>query len=1080
MRKKLLFMLVVLATSIGIVQGQSRQISGRVLDNANNDPLPGVSVTQKGTQNATMTDADGNFTISVSQNATLVITSIGYITQEVTARNDMSVNLVSDETVLDPVMVVAYGTAKRSQFTGSATVVTSDEIGKIQTANIADALVGKVTGMQIANASGQPGATSPTIRVRGITSINAGNNPLVIVDGAPYDGDLNNLNPADVESVTVLKDAASNALYGSRAANGVMMITTKKGNKSGDAKVTVDAKWGYNTRATQDYKYIKSPAQYYEMYFGALKNYFIDQGTPVDLAQVYANMLMINNGTGYGLGYNVYNVPSGENLIGPDGKLNPNATLGNVVTYKGQQYTLLPDNWLDLTYRQSNRQEYNVSITGGGDKSNFYTSVGYLSDQGIVPNSDYKRLTGRLKADYQAKPWLKVGGNMLYANYKANMTDEDGNSSSSGNVFATATRMAPIYPMYIRDGNGNIMVDEYGNTRYDYGMGDNAGLMRPYLGMSNPLSDLILNNYSYEGNAVNASGFADITFLKDFKFSSINTVSSDETRSTQYTNPYYGGYASANGMIWKSHERLFSYDVQQLLTYTKDINAHHFDILLGHDYYYRKHFSLSALKSNMSDPSNLEFGGAVVDGQNAASRTYDYMTEGYFARGQYDFSQRYFASLSFRRDASSRFAPENRWGNFWSAGAAWILSQENWFKTSWVNLLKLKASYGQQGNDNIGDFLYTNTYTIVTAIGHPAAMPYRYGNKDITWETASNFNAGIEFQLFKQRFNGGVDYYYRKTSDMLFYFPIAPSFGWTGYYANIGDMRNTGFEIDLSGTPIQTKDFSWNIGANITLQKNKITYLPDKRKTMHISGVDGYSSGFFYYGEGIPLFNYYMYQYAGVNDKGQALYYADARDENGNLTGERETVLNPSDATMYLCGTMLPDAYGGFSTSFNYKGFDLSASFAYQIGGLVYDSDYASAMSVPYDESGLGSAFHEDLLKAWTPDNPNSNIPRFYFGDQNASVASDRFLINASYLSLQNITLGYTISKEMCAPLGIQSVRVYAVCDNVWLWSKRQGLDPRQGITTSSGSTATATSGSSTASYYSPIRALSGGLTITF
>lgn len=1086
--KRLALLFTCFIISMGLAIAQNKQVSGTVIDESG-EPVIGASVIAKGHATiGTVTDVNGKFSLNIPTSvATLVVRYLGMGDQEVAASSNMTVKLRPSESTLDEVIVVAYGTAKKSQFTGSATVVKSDEIGKIQTSNVADALVGKVSGMQLFSSSGQPGTTSPTMRVRGISSINAGNSPLIVVDGTPYDGDLNTINTLDVESVTVLKDAASNALYGARGSNGVIMITTKKG-ASGEARVTVDAKWGANTRSTQDYNYIKSPAQYYEMYYGALNSYLSNtMGYSADDAYKLANQYMTLSGNDYGLGYNVYNVPAGQYLIGTNGKLNPNATLGNVVSYRGQDYMLTPDNWLKATYKHSLRQEYNASISAGNDKSSFYTSVGYLDNEGIVPKSDFKRLTGRLKADYQAKSWLKVGANMLYSNYKINSldTDTDGASNSSANIFAVATQVAPIYPLYIRDGKGNIMQDSNGITMYDYGNGGNAGLYRPFLGNSNALSNLLLDTYGSEGNAVYASGFADITFLHDFKFSTINMAAVNETRLTQITNPYYGQYASSNGQNWKEHDRSFAYDYQQLLTYAKDIDVHHINWMAGHEYYRSQQYYLYAQKNNMFDPDNHELNGAVTS-ISSGSYTTDYNTEGFFTRLMYDFENKYYASVSYRRDASSRFHPDHRWGNFWSAGAAWDISKEKWISSIyWVDLLKLKASYGEQGNDNIGDYRYVDTYSIANSSGHSAAIPNQKGNDKISWEKNGNFNAGVEFTLFKERLNGSVEYFYRKTSNMLFSFPLPPSYGWTSYYANIGDMRNTGVEINLAGDVVKTRDLVWNVNANLTFLKNKITYLPEERKTMNISGVEGYSSGSYYFGEGISLSTYYMKQYAGVDKDGQALFYKDDVDETGTRTGTRSTTANWNEATYYLCGTSIPDAYGGFGTSVNYKGFDFSANFAYQLGGRVYDADYAASMASPF-ASSKGSAFHADLLNAWTPENSASQIPRFQFGDQYSAYTSDRFLTSASFLSLQNISLGYTLPSKICKHLGLEKVRIYGVCDNVWLWSKRQGLDPRQNLEPATASylrgngETSGSGGSSTASYYAPIRSFSGGLTLTF
>ncbi len=983
---------------------------------------------------------------------------------EIAIKPNVRVLLKSNTEMLEEIMVVAYGTAKKSSFTGSASVVNSEQISKIQTSNVANALSGKVAGVQLTTASGQPGTTSPSIRVRGVSSINAGNDPLIILDGAPYDGNLNNISSQDIESMTVLKDAASNALYGSRGANGVIIITTKKG-ATGQARITVDAKWGVNDRATQDYDFVSNPAQYYEMYFGALKNYMInEQGMSESAAYVAANNGMLSTGD-YGLRYNLYTIPNGQYLIGTNGKLNPNATMGRTVTRNGQEYYLTADNWLDEAYKQSLRQEYNVSASAGTDKSSFYMSLSYLNNEGITTNSDYERLTGRLKADYQVKDWLKMGANMSYTHYDANSLSEDGSSSSSGNIFAYATRIAPIFPLYIRDRSGKPMIDKNGITMYDFGDGGNAGLIRPFLSGANPYLSNQLDTNNAEGNAITATGFFEARFLKDFKFTWTSGVATAETRTSGYTNPYYGQYAISNGIASKYHTRNLSYNHQQLLNYQKTFGEHNLTVMLGHEYYRYKYYYLYGNKSNSFDPNNIELAGAVTLG-DANSYTTDYNTEGYFGRVQYDLSEKYFLSGSYRRDASSRFHPDHRWGDFWSAGAAWIISKEDFFAVNWVDMLKLKASYGSQGNDNIGNYRYVNTYEIVNAAGNPAAIPSTMGNKNITWETNGNFNAGADFELFKGRINGSIEYFYRKTSDMLFSFPLPPSFGYTSYYANVGDMRNRGIEADLTFVPIKTNDLKWDIRLNLTHYKNKITYLPEERKTMTVSGVGGYSSGNYYFGEGISLYTFRMQQYAGVNEKGESLFWKDVTDDEGNIA--RETTTKYAEATYYLCGTALPDVYGGFGTTFTYKGFDLSFDFNYQLGGQVYDGDYASMMASPLATS-KGSNFHADLLNAWTPENTGSNIPRMQFGDSYSASTSDRFLTDASYISLQNINLGYTLPSRVTRVAGLEKLRVYMAADNLWVWSKRQGLDPRQSIT-----------GSTTSAYYAPIRTISGGLTLTF
>lgn len=1095
--KKLFLLLTAVLITAACAMAQSKVVSGTVVSAADDEPLAGATVMPIGGGQGTSTDIDGNFSLTVPDKVNeLNVSYVGFNTRKVAVSSGkMTIKLESSENSLDEVMVVAYGTAKKSAFTGSATVISNDAIEKTQVTNVLDALSGKVAGLQLSNSSGAPGASSPTIRIRGFSSMNAGNSPLVIVDGTPYSNDINTLNTNDIESMTVLKDAASNALYGARGANGVILITTKRA-KLGEAKVTVDAKWGVNMRATQDYDYIKDPAQYYETYYNSLYTFATTApeivtnpqtgddenigGLGYDAARAYIwanNNLTADNA--YGLGYNVYTMPAGQYLIGKNGKLNPNATLGRIVNNKGANYFVTPDNWLDETYKHSLRQEYNVSVTQGNDKSNFFASVGYLKNDGIiVAKSDFQRFTARLNADVQAKPWLKVGARGSYSHIVMNAMDsEEGNSASTGNIFAAATGIAPIYPLYIRDAAGNIMVDKFGNTRYDYGSGDNAGLKRPIFGDSNAVDAMILDTNKVEGNNFNGAAFVEVRFLKDFKFTSNNNVNLQEMRQTTVTNPYYGQYATQNGVVGKYHTRSVDYTYQQLLTWNHRFGKHNVDALLGHEWFKTTYYYLYASKSSMFDRGNEELAGAIIKG-NANSYTTEYNNEGWIFRGQYDYDSKYFLSGSFRRDASSRFHPDHRWGNFWSLGGAWIISKESFLQdVTWLDMLKVKLSYGEQGNDNIGNFRYTNTYNIVNSNNMPGATPASMGNGDITWEKNGNFNAGVEFSMFNGRFTGNVEAFYRKTSDMLMFFPLPSSFGYTGYYDNIGDMKNTGVEIELGGTPIKTKNFKWDVNFNMTWYKNRISKLPEDRKGQkgYIFKDDfksepayGYSSGNYFYGEGESMYSFYTYKYAGVNkENGKPLYYKNVYNKDGDVIGT-ETTDDYTKASRYIIGTALAPVYGGFSTSFAYRDFDLSLAFNYQIGGKVYDSGYAQLMGTPYDSS-KGGNIHSDMLNAWSPSNPDSDIPRNMFGQQYTNATSDRFITDASYLSLENINFGYTLPTKLVRKAYLSKVRVYLACDNVWVWSKRQGLDPRQSFT-----------GGNNNTYYAPIRTISGGLTVEF
>ena len=492
--------------------------------------------------------------------------------------------------------------------------------------------------------------------------------------------------------------------------------------------------------------------------------------------------------------------------------------------------------------------------------------------------------------------------------------------------------------------------------------------------------------------------------------------------------------------------------------------------MVGHEYYNQTFYLLGAAKSHMLTGENDELSGAIIDMQNAGSSRLEYNNEGYFARVMYDYSNKYFLSASFRRDASSRFHSKHRWGNFWSVGGAWIITREDFMAGTheWLDNLKFKASIGSQGNDNIGDFRYTNTYTIENANGKVSTVFRDKGSENITWETNSNFNTGLEFSLYRGVVSGGVEYFLRRTTDMLLSFPTPPSLGYSSYYANVGDMRNSGIEIELNFMPVNREHVQWNLNLNMTHLRNKITMLPPERRTKEVEGYRGYVSGTTFFGEGLPMYTFYMKKFAGVSDEGKSMWYMDELDGEKNPTGRRVTTTEYAKATDYLCGNPIPDLYGGFGTSLNFYGFDFSVAFTYQIGGLAYDSGYAAAMYSPANKS-TGQNWHKDILNAWSPENPTSRIPRLQYEDQNQNANSDRFLMNASYLNLQNINFGYTLPSKITQKFGVGKLRVYLSCENVWYWSKRQGFDPRYSY-----------SGSTSQASYSPVRTISGGINLQF
>lgn len=1057
----------------------TRKITGFVRDESG-DEIIGASVVEVGTTNGVSTDMDGRFELSIKPNSSILISYMGYVSQTINPGNQSNLQIVlqEDTQLLDEVVVVAFGKMAREAFTGSAGVVKSDELLKAQVTNPAQALAGRVAGVHLGNSSSQLGS-SPQITIRGFGSISSETEPLIVVDGMPFDGDLNLINSNDIESMTVLKDAASNALYGARGANGVIMITTKRG-KSGEAKVSVDAKWGVNSNALKLYK-TTNAQQFYETYYKMLYNHYLTErggGMSTSDAHALANSHLTNSTTGVGPGYMVYTVPDGQDFIQQGGVMNPGATLGALYTYNDRQLWLQPDNWEKEGLQDGFRQEYNVSVSGATDRANYFTSISYLDQEGIQKGQELDRLTARVKLDYQAKKWLKIGANFNYSKYNYSQTYEG--TIGTGTIWSVIKKDAPIYPVYLRDANKNIMIDQWGEQMYDFAQSYN-------LNRGGGVGGNAIFNNKYRtadrtGNSILASGFADFLLTEDLTLTVNGSAYTYDWRYTYATSPFMDHYtvSSNNGDMEKSSTRDHNYNLQQLLNYTKRFGKHEVSALIGHEYTNQKYEYLFASGYNFGIDGAYELAQLLNMNTNPTSYSRIYNNEGYFFRAMYNYDAKYYGSVSFRRDASSRFSKDNRWGNFWSAGGAWLISKEKFFPTTtWLNMLKVKASVGSQGNDNIGNkdigyHLYANSYNIRNNDDNVAYQWHQKGTEDITWETNTNWNAGVEFELFKGRLSGSVDYFYRKTSDMLFTLTPPPSIGYTSYVINAGDMRNAGVEVALNATLIRNKDWNWDFNFNISHVKNKVLSLPDELKSMTVEGHDGYvnidpnsaSKYQYFVAEDLPLYTWYLPKYAGVDkETGESLFYKDII-EGGIVTG-RETTKDGSQATRYLIGDALPSIYGGFGTSVTFRGFDLSVNMSYQLGGKVLDYNYETLM---HTGGTTATTWHTDIFKAWTPENTNTDVPRLLFAETNSQTyRSDRFIAKASYLNCQNINFGYTLPASLTRKFQIDNIRVYFSGENLFYISARRGLDPRQTL-----------KGYTNPELASPIRTISGGISLTF
>ena len=1065
-------MLATLIATAAIAQDVTK--FGYVTDSSDGNPVPYASVHLEGTTTGTVTDAEGFYSITVPQGGKLVFSSIGYTTKviPIESTGTLNVKLDPDSEYLDETIVVAYGTATRSSFTGSASMVKAETIGNRVATDVTSALAGTAPGVQVISSSGDPASGGPTIRIRGIGSMSASNAPLYIVDGMPYDGSLSDINPNDVESMSVLKDAAASAIYGARGANGVVLITTKRASGS-DGTVKFDARWGSNSRLVPQYDVITDPALYYETHYRMMYNSQIYAGKSSEEAFAYADTYLFDRNNG-GLGYKVFSVPDGEKFIGSDFRLNPKAVPG----YSDGEYYYIPDDWYKTAFHNSFRQEYNLSVSGSKDRLTYYGSIGYLNDGGIVNNSDYQRYTARINADYQVKPWLKVTSNLSFTHSDSETASYSSSFGSSSNIFYVTNMMGPIYPLYVRDADGNIMY-ENGMPVYD---SNQTNFARPAF-VGNAVRDNEVNSKKRYTDMIIGKWGLELTPAKGLSINANVGVTSENSRYNALYSQF-GSQSATDGLAYVSSDRNFSMNGQALVEYKTDFRGsrHNLSLLGGYEIYSLKEQFLEGQNDHLYDPYIGELGNADgVKAKQTSSYTADYITQGLIARAQYDFDGKYFLSGSYRRDGSSRFAPGNRWGNFGSIGAAWLISAEDFMsQAAWIQMLKLKASYGVQGNDNLyptSNYArkyypyadnYTHSYNEETG-EYSLELDYK-GNEALTWESSHSFNAGLDFELFGWWLNGGVEYFARKTVDLLYSKDVPLSAGNpTGYYpVNVGSILNDGFEINLDGHFIRSLYVDWAWNVNLSHYRNRILSLDSS------VSEEGIKGGNYIYKIGGSLYEAYMRRYAGVDPAtGKGTWYKKIISEDGIWTGESETTTVFADADQYEIGSVLPKLFGGFGTSLKAYGLDFSAQFSFQLGGRYYDGTYQALM---HTSSGVGTAWHKDVLKSWSAENPDSDIPRLDGDTSVGQTAVDNYLISSNYLSINNITLGYTLPAEAAEALKISAVRFYVSGDNLAVFSARKGVDPRYSMGLGS---FTSGSGLNSGSY-SAMRTVTAGVSVTF
>ncbi len=940
-------------------------------------------------------------------------------TQEVAIQPNVEVRLHPNTEVLDEVMVVAYGTAKKSSFTGSASTIDNKKLESRPITNISKGLEGQATGVLTTSGSGQPGE-SASIVIRGYGSINASSSPLYVVDGIPYNGTLSSINPADIESMTILKDASAGALYGARGANGVVMITTKQG-KEGKTNVTWRSTVGWSSRAIDQYDMVDQK-DFVQLTYEALRNNYIFQNG-YSWADGEAAARAALSGTLGGELYNPFKNYTWDTIIDP--------ATGMV---QADAVSAWNENWMDALQKDNAfRHEHQLSLSGGTEKTKYMFSLGYVNEDGILVTTGFQRYNARANITSTVTDWFKANLNTALTHSMMNFSDYDGSSTS--NVWYSAQFVSPLLPMYIKDMQGNNVLGENGQPQLDYGENGRPGSYTDY----NPLGGLVDDKADVRNDV--ASLRTGMTFGSDndnfgvFKGLKLSVNFGMDYRNLSqksYMNMYHGNQANAGGLLMKYNTRMQSYTFNQLLTWSRSFGLHNFDVLAGHEFYAYEYQYLSAGKTNLVDGILELRPGTTL--YNADSYTDNYRIESWLGRFNYNYDEKYYFDASFRTDGSSRFYKDNRWGKFWSVGGNWRVSKEAFMEdVEWVNNLSVKVSYGQQGNDDLGSYyawqsLYDLSWSNSAQIG---GMVSTLENKKVTWEKNNNFNVGIEASLFDSRLSINAEYYNKKTTDMLLSYPMATSTGFNGYNANVGDMRNSGFEFEIKGTPIKTNDFTWNISWMGSTVKNKVLKLTAESPEI-ISGI--YSIK-----EGQEINTFYMAKSAGVDPAtGAQLYWVYDKDENGNIINERiSSDYSKAANSKYYLGSRIPTLYGSLATDFSWKGFDLNILTTYSIGGKIYDSLYAGSMNNMY----YNNAWNEHALRRWQKPGDITDVPRIEVAGSYAT--NDRFLVDASYFAIKNITLGYTLPKSWLNKVNMNSVRVFASVDNLALFTHLQGMDPQ-------------------------------------
>lgn len=969
--RKLTLLLCALLAGISMAMAQT-SISGTVLSAENDEPVIGASILVKGANASTITDTNGKFTIRIPEGAgrTLVISYIGMEKQEVFARNGMVVKLNSTDQTLDDVVVVGYQTIRKEAKTGSIATVDGDDLASIPETSVDRMLSGKMAGVSVSSTNGQPGATTE-IRIRGTSSIGATNEPLYVVDGIPVESEnvsglTNSMNPlalinaSDIASVTVLKDAAAASIYGSRAANGVILITTKSG-EAGKSKITARARYGISTLANDNDFQMANLEEYVQYQRDARVNAGYDVDDPT------------------------------SDYYFPQALVSKRAT-----------------NWLKEMTRNGNLQEYELIASGGAGKTTYYTSMSYNKTEGIVPCVGFEKMQIRANLDTELNKWLKMGTRLQGGYMKVNDTQNgltSGNGLSPSNPFYTALALAPTMNAYNEDGSYNFNL--------------------PFVFNINPIAVLYEQDQYDKQYKFNGTAYLEWKPIKQLTFRTNNSIEYAITDSRYYAPDFvYTDYRA----------RLQTAAVQyRLLTTSNTISyddvfsdVHSVNVLVGQEANTYNYSYLTGVSTGVNQERPYHSVGVSAEDQIVRDALIESAMVSVFGVAEYSYDGRYYIKGSLRTDGSSKFGPDRRWGTFWAASASWNIHNEAFMQDikNVLNVLKLRYSYGVNGNDNIPDYAHYGLYSDIVYNGVSGQLPSQLQNRKLTWETNKTHNIGIDFRLF-DRLNGTIDWYTRRTEDMLIAAPLPYTTGFSRLNQNVGKIRNSGIEVQLDAEIINTNDLKWNAGVNFAANRSKVLELAPGQDFIGTS---------IRYVVGDQLITYWLYDYAGVNPQnGNALW----RNEEGLLTE------NYSDARRIRCGSPEPLWTGGFNTDISWKGLSLSVLLEARYGNKVLNYD---RMTFEADGYYGDQNVWKGALNYWEKPGDMNVLPKpVYNNTSNSMSTSTRYLEDGSYLRIKDITLAYNLPSKWIKKALMSGVRIYASALNLYTFHNMNYFDPEHG-----------------------------------